>query len=53
VFLVKQLTIGQVLGIAVDVTFVRLLLVPSFMRLLGRLNWWAPAVLGRVGARRG
>lgn len=40
VFLVKQLTVGQALGVAIDVTIVRLLLVPAMMGLLGRLNWW-------------
>jgi RND superfamily putative drug exporter len=49
VFLVKQLTVGQVLGVLIDVSFVRLLMVPSFMRLLGRYNWWAPPLLRRRG----
>jgi uncharacterized membrane protein YdfJ with MMPL/SSD domain len=51
VFLVKQLAIGQALGIAVDVTFVRMLLVPSFMNILGPLNWWAPDPLRRLRLR--
>ncbi len=51
VFLVKQLTVGQVLGVLIDVTFVRMLLLPSFMRLLGPANWWAPAPLKRAYAR--
>lgn len=41
VFLVKELTVGQILGVIIDVSFVRLLLVPAFMRILGPLNWWA------------
>jgi len=28
-------------------------LVPSFMRVLGRINWWAPAPLARLHARFG
>jgi len=39
---IKQM--GFMLGLAVliDATVVRLLLVPSLMRLLGRWNWWLP-----------
>ena len=44
-FLIKQLTIGQVIGVALDVSLVRLVLVPAFMRVLGPLNWWAPRLL--------
>jgi RND superfamily putative drug exporter len=46
-YLIKELTIGQVIGIAIDVTLVRLLLVPAFIRLLGPLNWWLPRALRR------
>ncbi|MEA2308508.1 MAG: hypothetical protein QOI65_794, partial [Thermoleophilaceae bacterium] len=49
IFLVKQLVFGVALGVVLDATLVRMLLVPSFMRLLGRANWWAPRV-GRRGA---
>jgi putative drug exporter of the RND superfamily len=28
--------------ILVDATLVRMLLMPSVMSLMGRLNWWAP-----------
>ena len=31
------------LGVAVDATIVRALVVPSTMRLMGDLNWWAPS----------
>ncbi|MEA2369530.1 MAG: putative drug exporter of the superfamily, partial [Thermoleophilaceae bacterium] len=44
-----QLVFGVALGVVLDATLVRMLLVPSFMRLLGRANWWAPRV-GRRGA---
>jgi RND superfamily putative drug exporter len=50
-FLVKELTVGQVLGVVIDVTVVRLLLVPSFMRILGPRNWWSPGPLRRAHAR--
>ncbi|MBP0645497.1 hypothetical protein J8J17_27260, partial [Mycobacterium tuberculosis] len=32
---------------------IRMLLVPSFMRLAGRANWWAPAPLRRLHDRFG
>ncbi len=35
------------LAVALDATLVRVLLVPSTMRLLGDLNWWAPSFLKR------
>ena len=41
-FLIKQLTVGQILAVLVDVTVVRLLLVPAFMAIFGGANWWAP-----------
>jgi uncharacterized membrane protein YdfJ with MMPL/SSD domain len=50
-FFVKELTVGQVLGVGIDVTLVRMLLVPSFMSILGPLNWWAPGPLARAHAR--
>jgi RND superfamily putative drug exporter len=48
ILLVKQLGVGQTLGVALDATLIRMLLVPSSMRLLGRLNWWAPEPLRRA-----
>jgi RND superfamily putative drug exporter len=35
----------------VDATLVRMLLVPSTLRLMGWLNWWAPKPLMRVYQR--
>jgi len=40
--LIKELCIGIVSAIFLDATIVRLLLVPSFMILLGKWNWWKP-----------
>lgn len=45
VVFVKALGLGMALAIALDATVVRMLLVPSTMALLGRLNWWAPSWL--------
>ncbi|OKL36247.1 MMPL family transporter [Domibacillus mangrovi] len=39
---VKQIGIGIAIAIAIDATIVRLLLVPSLMKLLGSANWWMP-----------
>lgn len=38
----QEICIGITLAILLDATIVRLLLVPSFMMLLGRWNWWQP-----------
>jgi RND superfamily putative drug exporter len=53
VFFMKQIAIGMALGVLIDATIVRGLLVPALMRLLGRWNWWAPAPLRRLHQRRG
>jgi RND superfamily putative drug exporter len=45
VVFVKALGLGMALAVALDATVVRMLLVPSTMALLGRLNWWAPRLL--------
>lgn len=39
---VKQLGIGIAAAILIDATIIRLILVPSLMTLLGRMNWWMP-----------
>ena len=49
----KLLGVGMVVGLVVDATVVRILLVPATMRLLGRANWWAPGPLRRLYARYG
>lgn len=40
--------IGTALAILLDATLVRGVLVPSFMRIAGGANWWAPAPLRRI-----
>jgi uncharacterized membrane protein YdfJ with MMPL/SSD domain len=47
IFAMQQLVVGVALGVAIDATLVRACLVPALMRLLGDLNWWAPAGLRR------
>ncbi len=44
---------GLTLAVLMDATLVRGVLVPAFMRLAGRANWWAPAPLARWHERRG
>ena len=50
---IKQLGLGVTVAILLDATVVRALLVPAFMRIAGRANWWAPAPLKRLHARIG
>ncbi len=45
VVIIKAIGIGLAIAIAIDATIVRILIVPSVMRLLGRANWWAPRPL--------
>ena len=40
--MVKQIGLGLAVGVLVDATIVRLLLVPSLMRLFGKAGWWLP-----------
>jgi putative drug exporter of the RND superfamily len=44
----QMLGLGLAVGIAVDATVVRLLLVPAMMELLGDRNWWLPGWLDRL-----
>jgi putative drug exporter of the RND superfamily len=37
------------LAVLADATLVRMLLVPAFMHVMGRLNWWAPKWVARMG----
>ena len=53
VFFVKQIAIGMAVGVMLDATVVRALLVPSLMRLFGEWNWWAPRPLRRLQERLG
>lgn len=49
----RMLGLGLALAVLMDATLVRMLLVPAFMKVLGRLNWWAPPPLARLHARIG
>tara|TARA_B100000459_G_scaffold45247_1_gene23078 strand:+ start:1414 stop:3747 length:2334 start_codon:yes stop_codon:yes gene_type:complete len=45
VVIMKQFGFMLALGVAVDASIVRALVVPSTMRLMGEINWWAPSWL--------
>jgi len=51
--LIKALGLGLAIAITVDATVVRAVVVPSVMRLLGELNWWAPRPLAGLRRRLG
>jgi len=50
---IKSLGLGMAIAVTVDATLVRGVLVPALMRLLGPLNWWAPAAAQALVARLG
>lgn len=44
---VKQIGVGIAIAVAIDATIIRLMLVPSLMKLFGDWNWWLPFKKGR------
>jgi len=53
VAVVKLFGVGLTLAVLVDAFLIRATLVPAFMRLAGRSNWWAPRWLRRWHLRYG
>jgi RND superfamily putative drug exporter len=53
VAILKLFGVGVTLAVLVDAFLIRATLVPAFMRLAGRLNWWAPGPLRRFHLRFG
>ncbi|MEV7143111.1 MMPL family transporter [Streptomyces tauricus] len=49
----KAIGLGLALAVLMDATLVRGLLVPAFMRLVGKGNWWAPKPLRALHAKAG
>jgi RND superfamily putative drug exporter len=49
----RMMGVGLTLAVLVDATLVRMVLVPAFMHVLGRVNWWAPRPLARLHERVG
>ena len=53
VVIIKAIGIALAVAVAIDATIVRILIVPSIMRILGRANWWAPSPLSALYRRIG
>ncbi len=49
----RMFGVGLTLAILADATLVRMMLVPAFMHVLGRWNWWAPRPLAKLHERIG
>lgn len=45
--------LGLTLAVIVDATLVRMALLPAFMQIMGKRNWWAPRPLARLHERIG
>ena len=45
--------LGLTLAVLVDATLVRMALLPAFMQVMGKWNWWAPRPLARLHERFG
>ena len=50
---IKELGFGAAFAILIDATLVRSVLMPTFMRVAGDANWWAPSWLKRLHGRIG
>ena len=46
--MLQQLGFGLAVAVLLDATLIRSILVPASMALLGRMNWYLPAVLHRI-----
>lgn len=46
--IIKEIGLGLGAAILIDVLVVRMVVVPSFMSLMGSANWWLPAWLDRI-----
>lgn len=53
VSIVKTVGVGLTLAVLVDAFLIRATLVPAFMKMAGRLNWWSPKPLRRWHLRYG
>ncbi len=45
---IKEIGIGLAIGVLIDSTIVRVIMVPATMRLMGGANWWMPGWLRRI-----
>jgi uncharacterized membrane protein YdfJ with MMPL/SSD domain len=53
IIFIKELGIGTAVGVILDATIVRALLVPALMGVLGKWNWWASKPLRWLHRRIG
>jgi uncharacterized membrane protein YdfJ with MMPL/SSD domain len=51
IVITKELGLASAVGVLIDATIVRALLVPALLRMLGDRSWWAPTPLRRLHAR--
>ncbi|MDZ4266957.1 MAG: MMPL family transporter, partial [Mycobacterium sp.] len=49
----RMFGLGLTLAVLIDATLVRMMLLPAYMHLMGRWNWWAPGPLARLHRRIG
>ncbi len=45
---IKESSLGLAVAVLLDATIVRIILVPAFMRVAGKWNWWLPPWLDRI-----
>ncbi|HET9017161.1 MAG TPA: MMPL family transporter [Thermomicrobiaceae bacterium] len=45
---IKEIGLGLAIGVLIDSTIVRVIMVPATMRLMGARNWWMPEWLKRI-----
>lgn len=46
--IMKAMGFGMTVAVLIDVTVIRILLVPALMKMLGKANWWGPAWLSKT-----
>ncbi len=51
--IMRFLGLGMILALIIDATIIRMLLVPSLVKLMGEANWWAPAWMKKIHEKVG
>ncbi len=51
--IMRFLGLGMIFALIVDATIIRMLLVPSLVKLMGEANWWAPTWMKKVHSKVG
>ena len=51
--IMRFLGVGMIVALIIDATVVRMLLVPSLVKLMGEANWWAPAWMKKIHEKVG